>query len=162
MKTAIIYTSNHGTTESVAQCIANALHDTEVSLFNLKKDKVQNLETFEQIIIGGSIHAGNIQSRMKKFMASQMVTLLEKRIGLFLCCMDEKHAESQFNNAFPQLLRNHAIATVCPGGEFNFNRMNFIEKAIVKRVSGIDHSLSTISQQKIDAFIDRMPQANGA
>lgn len=160
MKTAIIYTSNHGTTESVAQCIANGLLDMDVSLINLKKDKIPSLDVFEQIILGASIHAGNIQSRMKKFMASQMVTLLEKRIGLFLCCMDEKQAENQFNNAFPQLLRNHAIASACPGGEFNFNRMNFIEKAIVKKVSGIDHSVSTINHQKIDAFIERMLQVN--
>jgi menaquinone-dependent protoporphyrinogen oxidase len=156
MKTAIIYTTSHGTTEKIANTVAEGIGSEHLKLINLKKEKVTDLVEYDQVIIGGSIHAGNIQNRMKKFMDANMELLLQKRIGLFLCCMHEEEADKQFENAFPQSLRNHAIATMCPGGEFNFDRMNFIERAIVKKVAYIENSVSKIDPFKIDQFINQL------
>jgi menaquinone-dependent protoporphyrinogen oxidase len=44
MKTAIIYTSKHGTTEKVAQMIAERLTGTQVSSIDLKKDNRLNYD----------------------------------------------------------------------------------------------------------------------
>jgi len=156
MRTAIIYASKHGTTESVARKIQNGLGENEAQLFNLKKNQNFDLAGFDQVILGGSIHAGSIQKRMKHFLESHRPELLEKRLGLFLCCMDEQRAQAQFEAGYPEILRSHALSQKVMGGEFRFDKMNFIEKAMIKKIAGVDHSVSKVSQEKIDELIDDM------
>ena len=153
MKTAIIYASSRGTTEKVAKQIQQGLGAEGTQLINLKSTKIFDLSLFDTLIIGGSIHAGQMQGRVKKFCKKNMVDLLQKRIGLFMVGMNEPEFENEFNNAFPELLRNHAITSKCVGGEFLFQKMNFIEKLIVKKVSGISHNLSKIDDEKIAELV---------
>lgn len=154
MKTAIIYATSHGTTEKIAKQIREGLGPDNVSLYNLKATKAIDLSPFDTVIIGGSIHAGQMQGKVKSFVKKNMVDLLSKRIGLFLVGMNEPHMESQFDNAFPELLRKHAVAQECVGGEFLFQKMRFYEKFIVKKVSGVDASLSRIHEEKIEKLVN--------
>ena len=156
MRTAIVYASKHGTTEKVARQIQQKLGEDKAQLFNLKNNPKFYLSHFEQVILGGSIHAGQIQKRMKDYYQQNTPELLEKRLGLFLCCMHEEEAENQFNNVYPQVLRNHAISKKVMGGEFRFDKMNFFEKAIVKKIAGINESVSKINETKIQEFINEM------
>jgi menaquinone-dependent protoporphyrinogen oxidase len=156
MRTAIVYASNHGTTESVARKIQQGLGEDKVQLFNLKKNKKFDLSGFDQVILGGSIHAGSVQKRIQKFTDSRRQELLEKRLGLYLCCMDEDRAREQFDNAYPEILRSHAVSKKIMGGEFRFERMNFIEKAMIKKISGVDQSVSKINEEKIREMISEM------
>ncbi len=149
MKTAIVYRSHHGTTEKVANMISEALGKENASLFDLKTDKNPDLSGFDQIILGGSIHAGNVQNKVKEFCKNNMNTLLEKPLGLFLSCMEEKQAQEQFDRAFPELLRSHAKSCKLTGGEFNFDKMNFLEKVIIRKISGIRESISNINEEKV-------------
>jgi menaquinone-dependent protoporphyrinogen oxidase len=156
MRTAIVYASNHGTTEGVARKLQQGLGEDKVQLFNLKKNKKFDLSPFGQVIVGGSIHAGSIQKRIQKFTDNHRPELLEKRLGLYLCCMDEDRAQEQFDHAYPEILRSHAISKKVMGGEFRFDRMNFIEKAMIKKISGVDQSVSKINEEKIQEMITEM------
>ncbi len=155
MKTAIIYASSHGTTERIAQQIKNEMGNN-AQLFNLKTSKLIDLSQFEQIVIGGSIHAGQMQGRVKKYCKQNMVALLQKRVALFMCGMNEPGFEDEFNNAFPELLRKHAIVSKCVGGEFLFEKMNYLEKLIVKKVSGITQNVSKIDEKKIRELVNEL------
>ncbi len=97
-----------------------------------------------------------MQGRVKAFCKKNMVDLLQKRVGLFMVGMNEPEFENEFNNAFPELLRNHAIASKCVGGEFLFEKMNFIEKLIVKKVSGINANVSKIDGNKIAELVSEL------
>jgi menaquinone-dependent protoporphyrinogen oxidase len=156
MRTAIVYASKHGTTEKMAQMIQKDLGEDKAQLFNLKEERNIDLNQFEQIIIGGSIHAGQIQKRIKDFCEHNTVDLLQKRLGLFLCCMDEKRAEEQFNNAYPETLRSHAISKKVLGGEFLFEKMNFFERAIVKKIAKVNESQHNIDEEKVREFVLEM------
>ena len=156
MRTAIIYASKHGTTAKVAHKIQQGLGEENAQLFNLKKDKHFDLTQFDQIIIGGSIRAGQIQKRVKDFCEKQTPVLLQKRLGLFLCCMYESEAENQFDNVYPERLRSHAISKGLMGGEFLFEKMNFVEKTLVKRIAGVDETVSKINYEHINRFIGEM------
>lgn len=158
MKTLIIYSTRHGCTEECATKLEKQLNnDTE--LINIKKQKLDNLGNYEKVIIGGSIHAGHIQKRIKKFCQENLDTLKHKKIGLFLCCMEEgETAQKQFQEAFPTELIEHAIATGIFGGAFNFERMNFIEKAIIKKVAKIEQSMSKIDEKSIVEFAKKMTE----
>lgn len=153
MKTAIIYASSHGTTEKVANQINTAMGGT-AQLFNLKIFKSVDLSKFDQVIIGGSIHAGQMQGKVKSFCKKNLVDLLQKRVGLYMVGMNEPEFEAEFNNGFPELLRKHAITSKCVGGEFLFEKMNFFEKLIVKKVSGIDKSISKIDENKVKELVN--------
>jgi menaquinone-dependent protoporphyrinogen oxidase len=156
MKTAIIYASSHGTTGKVAMLIQDGLGADSTRLINLKETRTVDLSLFDLLIIGGSIHAGKMQGRVKTFCKKNMVDLLQKRVGLFMVGMNEPEFENELNNAFPELLRNHAITSKCVGGEFLFEKMNFFEKLIVKKVSGITENISKISEDKIADLVSEV------
>ncbi len=155
MKTLIAYATNHGTTEHVAKLIEEK-STQEVTLVNLKKEKNVDLHPYDQIIIGGSIHAGTIQKPIRQLLEGNMPLLLQKRIGLFLSCMYEQKAEEQFEMAFPEILRSHAISKQLTGGEFRFEKMNFIERIIVKKIVGVKENVNNIKQNSIDEIIKEM------
>ena len=82
MKTAIIYTSKHGTTARVAQMISEGLGKNETELFDLKKNKKIDPSPFEKIIVGGSIHAGAIPKKLHSFLNKNQDILLKKSLEI--------------------------------------------------------------------------------
>jgi menaquinone-dependent protoporphyrinogen IX oxidase len=65
MKTAIIYTSKHGTTAKIAQMIAERLTGNQVSIIDLKKDKRPDINSFDEIMLGASVYAGTPSKAMQ-------------------------------------------------------------------------------------------------
>ena len=152
MSTLVVYVTTHGCTEKAAEMLEQLIRD-DVRLVNLKKQKTGDISSFDTIILGGSIHAGRIQGKVKRFCLDHLEILKQKRLGLFLCCMEEGDtAEKQFTEAFPGELRTHAAVTGLFGGEFNFQKMNFLQRAIVKKVAHITESVSKIKEDQIRQF----------
>jgi len=152
MSTLIIYATRHGCTEKAANILAEKFAG-DISAVNLKENKKPDLAKAEIIIIGGSIHAGHIQGKIKKFCNKNLDILKQKRLGLFLCCMEEgEKAQEQFDNAYPAELREHASATGLFGGEFNFDMMNFLEKFIIKKIAGTTENVSKFKEEEIEKF----------
>ena len=160
MKTAIIYSTTHGTTEKVALRMKELAGPENTFLFNLKEGVPFDLDAFETIIIGGSIHAGMLQKKVKDFCKQYTLELLQKPLGLFLCGMNEPEYKAQMERNFPEILRQHATAMDTIGGEFLFDRMNFFQKLIVKKISGISESMHKINDEKIHEFILGMKLIN--
>lgn len=156
MKTAIIYATSHGCTDKCSHTLANEL-ETNVEIFNIKNEDNFDLVNFETIIIGSSIHVGSINKKIKKFIDKNIDTLCNKNLGLFICCMYEgAKAKEQFNSVFPEKIRNKAVAHGFFGGEFDFDKMNFIEKAIVKKVANVEQSISNINYANIKDFAKKI------
>jgi menaquinone-dependent protoporphyrinogen oxidase len=155
MKTAIIYATNHGCTDKCAHNLADELKPG-TDVFNIEMNQNIDLNNFKTIIIGGSIHMGSINKKIKKFINNNIDELCKKDMGLFICCMYEGNkAIEQFNEAFPENLRNKALAHGFFGGEFNFEKMNFFEKAIVKKVANVEKSVSNINYTNIKDFAEK-------
>lgn len=160
MKTAIIYATTHGTTEKVALKMKELAGPENTFLFNLKEGSPFDINSFDIIIIGGSIHAGMLQKRVKDFCKQHTLELLQKPLGLFLCGMNEPEYKQQMEKNYPEILRQHATAMDTPGGEFLFDKMNFFQKLIVKKISGISESVYRVNEEKIRDFIQRMKLIN--
>ncbi len=154
MSTAILFASNHGTTEKVASQIATQLEEHKPIVINLKKDPNPDLTGYSTILIGGSIHAGGIQKAVTALIKNNKDVLLQKKVALFLCCMEEKKAEEEFNTVYPDWLRAHATSKKIIGGEFNFEKMNFFEKFLIKKISGVKESVSKIDNTQINALVE--------
>ena len=135
MKTLIVYGSKHGATEKCSKALKNKLQG-EVVIANIKKDIIPDINSFDNVVIGGSIYAGRIQKEIREFCFKNVNTLKNKKIGIFVCCMSEgEKAISQLNDSIPNELMLLAIAKEHFGGGFTFSKMNFFEKFIIKMVS---------------------------
>lgn len=154
MKTAIIYMSKHGCTRHAARLLKDSMSDADVCLVDLKKES-PSLDDFDCIVVGGSIHAGSIQKGIHDFCLKNKQILMTKKLGLYLCCMKEgAEAREQFEKAFPEDLRKHSSASGLFGGVFDFKKMNFIERFLVKKIAKVDKSVSSLNKEAILKFAD--------
>jgi len=158
MKIAIIYASKHGTTEKVAGLIVEKLKDNEISLFNVTKTKFIDIENFDYLILGTSIYAANPIGVMKNFCAKNLALLKEKPHSLFVCGMepDAEKQQMELDNAFPLELQQNAVNKCFAGGEFMFEKMNFFEKFIIKRIAKTDKNVSAIKCDNIEVFLSEI------
>jgi menaquinone-dependent protoporphyrinogen oxidase len=156
MSTLIIYASKYGTTEKCAKLVSEKLKD-QVDLVNIKKDKNVDLTKYDKVIIGGSIYMGKIQKEVTAFCTNNLNGLKRKRIGLFICAMSEGElADKALNTSFPAELLSIATAKECLGGEFLIDKMGFLHKLIVKKVSKVTENKSNIAMDKIQGFAEAM------
>lgn len=156
-KIAIIYASKHGTTEKVAKLLAAKL-EGDVSLISLKQNENPDVKSFDIIILGTAIYAGTPQKVMTAFCQSNESKLLEKTIGLFICGMlpDTETRKKEIVDAYSEALRQHAKATAFLGGEFLFDKLNFFEKLIIKKVSKVTSSVSSIDENAVTVFANEI------
>ncbi len=154
MKTLIIYASRHGSSEKASKLLKEKLVGN-IEIHNIKNKKLPNLNNFDSIIIGGSIHMGVIQNSIKNFCIKNTEQLTKKYLGIFLCCMDKEKAQIQFENAYPDDMRNKAFATSLFGGEFKLDKMSWFERSIVKKVVGVTKNVSDIDIGAIDRFAEK-------
>ena len=156
MKVAIVYVSKYDTTEKIATSIAKKLMaNNEVELFALNKNAEPNLSDFETVIIGAPVYAGQINKKIKAFCQTNEAVLLQKKIGLFVCGMeiDKNLQNSELKNAYSEVLLKNATASAFLGGEFKFERMNFFERLIIKKIAKTTTSVQRIFEEAIDEFV---------
>ncbi|MEQ9310236.1 MAG: flavodoxin domain-containing protein [Balneolaceae bacterium] len=144
--------STHGTTEKIVDRLSTLLGYNTSTIINLKDQDVPDLNDYDTIIIGGSVYAGKIQKKIRNYCESNLDELLEKQLGLFMCYMDTENEVQEFEQSFPNELITHAKAKGYFGGELDFNKMNFVEKFVAKRVIGVSKSVSRINSQAINHF----------
>ena len=162
MATLILYATKHGCTEQCSLRLKDHLPG-EVDLKNLKVPKKMSLDPYDTILIGGSIHAGKIQKTVRTLCRDFAEELQKKRLGLFLCCMEENEtARKQFDAAFPETLRAHATALGLFGGAFDFQKMNFVERKLITKIAGITNSVSRISEKAILRFVSDLSHGSKA
>jgi menaquinone-dependent protoporphyrinogen oxidase len=129
----------------------------DITIVNLKNDKNPDFENYDRVIIGGSIHAGKIQRKVRDFCENNLEKLGYKEIGLFICCMHEgEEARKQLNDAFPEKLHQYAKTEAILGGEFNFDKMHLLERFVVRKVAKVEQSISRIDHEAIDIFANKM------
>lgn len=170
MKFLILFASKYGATEKCANLLSEKLNG-DVTITNLKENKNITLSDYDKIIIGASVYAGSIQAEVKNFCAANSNLLLSKPFALFLSCMSDGKEEikSYVERFFSNELINHAIVIDSLGYGFNFGKMNFFEKLIIKMVVKSKNkkgesnikldgktNFSAISNEKIALFANKL------
>ena len=159
MNTLIAYATQYGCTEKCANILSANLRDDDnssVLVVDLGSKQKIALSDYDTVIIGGPITAGKINSKVKKFCAGNLPELLKKKIGLFICGAAAEQAQKELADNFPQELLNAAAAKGYFGYEFNFEKMNFAMRAIIKKISKVDKSVSNILEDNIKEFAASM------
>ena len=152
MRTLIVYGTTYGCTEKCAFKLTGHIKN-DVSLINLEGKKEFDVADYEIVIIGGSIRLGRMNRSVSNFCKKNLNELLKKRIGLFICCMNEiEQAKEYLDAAFPRELQSQAIAKGYFGGELNLEEMTTFERSLLKSVIHIDESISLIKEDSIKDF----------
>ncbi|MGI6083665.1 MAG: flavodoxin domain-containing protein [Limnochordia bacterium] len=150
MRTLIAYTTRHGTTLRYAEAMGRALSG-EVVLADLRQEPAIDISSFDTVVVGGAVYYGNVSPALKEFCLSNIEELKRKNLGLFICCcQDGEPAQQQMRAAYPLELLDAAKVKAILAGEIDMNKMNFIERLIVKLVakgtpvnSGFDEEAAT-------------------
>ena len=155
IRTLIAYASKHGCAEECAKSLSEKIQG-QIDLINLKKTNSINLNDYDAVIVGGSIYAGRIQKEVADFCNNHEDMLLTKKLGFYICGMSEGEAgEKQLSSVYPAPLLYKAIAKENFGGKFDFSKINFLEKTIVKKVAKVSSDSSSIHNELIDVFAQK-------
>lgn len=157
MSTLIVFASKHGCTEKCANLLSKELKD-KVDIVNLKTSKDVSISQYDKVIIGGSIYIGKIQKEVTAFCSKNLENLKGKKIGLFICAgmKEEDEINKKISEVFPSELLEVAVVKKHLGGEYYFDKMNFFERFIVKKIAKVSSSQSDILKDNISSFAKAM------
>ena len=157
MNTLIAYSTTLGCTEQCASKLKDDLGNG-VEMVRISRRRKYNLQQYDTIIIGGSIHEGMIQRSVYKFCESNLEILLQTQVGLFVCCMDPDANEQELiDRAFPEKLVNHALSSGFFGGELNIKKMNLLQKIMTRKAARLQKE-PDIDFQKILDFARKIQE----
>ena len=141
METLIAYCTKHGATEKAAKSLAEKI-EGNTTLINLKESSAKSIDLtkFDTIAVGGSIYAGSIQKEVQEFCRENEELLITKNLGIFICCGNEELAEDQLSTSFKGKIYDLATAKGYFGYEFDFEKLNFLSRFVVKKVSKVKES----------------------
>ena len=129
MNTLILFATQYGYTAECAEKLKQAISG-DVTLNDIGKERAPELGGFDTVIVGGSIYMGRVQAKVSEFCAAHEGELLQKKIGLFLCCGLPQNLNESLAASFSTQLRAHAKAVGCFGGELRTSRMKPMHKLI--------------------------------
>lgn len=157
METLIAYATKYGATEKAAKKLAEKMSGP-VTLVNVKQKSHENLDLtkFDVIAVGGSIYAGGIQKEVQDFCSENEEIFLTKKLGLFICCGNEELAKEQLSRSFSEKLLDKATAKSYFGYAYDFEKMGFLSKIVVKKVSKVNESKFEINEENISAFAEAL------
>ncbi|MEX1376188.1 MAG: flavodoxin domain-containing protein [Eubacteriales bacterium] len=132
MKTLIVYGSKYGYTASCAEELRNQMSG-DVTVADAKQ-KIKNVAEYDNVIMGGSIYMTMPNKHVKAFAKKNMKVLMDKKVGLFLCCGGIEKFDEFLAKTFPAELIEKAYAKECFGGKMNKENMSGFHKKIVEMI----------------------------
>ena len=161
MKTLLAYATKYGGTKSCAERIARQLPGG-ADLLELTPDIQADITGYDMVIVGCSVYMGKPRKEAMAFCETHQDILLTKKLGLFLCCLQDldKTVKQQMALAFPTALQQHASALGVLGGVVDYAKLGRLDGIIMKMVAGKQQRktglsvVSTISQERIDRFVE--------
>ena len=166
MRIAIIYTTTGGTTRECANLLARELERHDVTVADMKQNT--DLSDFDLIVIGFPIRMGKAAKAARKFFKENASTLMESRVGYYICCGFVDCFDEYKKKVLPEKLFESAFEISCFGGSLEPSKFRGFDKIIVKAVRSeilgggengearADMSLPTIMDENIAQFADRI------
>lgn len=155
MSCVILYSSKYGGTLLCAEKLAESMN-VDSTFINLDKNSNPDLSKYQSVIIGTSIYIGAIRKSVKMFCKNYLSILETKKVGFFISCLaKESEANLYFEKSFDEILLSNAAAIGVFGPVVNYDKMNFFEKMILKKITGKSESFSKIDDEQIIKFADK-------
>ncbi len=158
MKTTIFYASKYGTTAAIAKQIGDILvEQDQIEVLDIKsvnKLAVPDFKSPDRIVLGVPMYAGKPLKSMRKFCEAYTFKLEEKPLYLFVCGSEisPEKQQAEVEAAFSERLRSAAKEAAFLGGAFHWNKMNFIERFIIKHITGRTGDMDMIRHKAVKKF----------
>jgi menaquinone-dependent protoporphyrinogen oxidase len=146
MKTLIAYGTKYGTTRKAAEEIAKSLPG-EVALVDLKENKDLDVCAYDAILIGASVYGGNIQREVRSFFDQNHHDLVAKPYGLFIAAGNDLEVERNYRVYVGKTIYDQAEIREYIGYSYDFSKMNFFEKTIIKKVSKVTENVENLDKE---------------
>ncbi len=152
MKTLVAYASKYGTTRKCAEAIADRLPGG-ADLIDLRHDKLGSLDGYDSVIVGGPIYAGKVMSAVPAFCERNREVLLDRVVGLFICCLYEgETALTELDEAFPPWLNAHAVVRTAVGGAIDYAALGLVDRYLAKKIAHISGDIRTVRDDELSAI----------
>lgn len=133
MKTAIIYKSHYGSTETYAKWLAE---DLDADLLQANRVKPADLQKYETIVYGGGLYAGGVHGI--NLMAKNFETIKDKTFYLFTVGFSDMTSEenikairSNLKQKLPPAMWEKMHIYHLRGGMF-YSKMSFLHRMMMK------------------------------
>lgn len=136
MKVLIVYGTKYGCTKKCAEILKSYLPG-EVTVISAKAAPA-SLKSYDVVFIGGSVYMGKMRKEVIRFCSQNKIELMNKRLGIFVCCYTPNGTEGFIETLFPQEILSHASYVTCVGGEMNYEKMNVIYRKMFQALNKID------------------------
>jgi menaquinone-dependent protoporphyrinogen oxidase len=145
-KILIAYGTRYGATTSTAEEIAKVLQGEgfEVTVVNLKEEKVKDISKFELVIIGSGMKMEMWTSKAKAFLNKFSGELMKRKVGIFVssgarALMEYKGEHDEINRITKKYLEDKAskydlnpISMTMFGGIWDYNQMGKIYRKFLE------------------------------
>ncbi|QLY40514.1 hypothetical protein HF295_06475 [Hujiaoplasma nucleasis] len=148
-KILLVYASKKGMTETLAELIKEDLG--QIDLVNIN-EKQADPKLYDKIIIGSPIYIGKIHKKIKAWIQQNQDSLLSKTTAVYLCGMNFNEEKQVIENNFTKSEINHLFIKYL-GGAYRFDRLNFLEKFMIKKITGESQSRQEIHQDVFKELI---------
>jgi len=155
MKTAILFSTKHGSAARCAEILAEKAKG-EVTVVNVKEKPDFSLDGYDTVILGASAYFNRIQKEMSLFCSRNCGELLKKKLGLYICSGARGEQGLEYLKLFGEDLYSHAEVKNLFGDEVHWEHMNCFEKLITRIVSKKKTSSSNLEMGNIDSFVEKM------
>lgn len=152
MKSLVVFSSKHGTTEKCAKEIAASIGADVLDV--TKKTKDISLE-YDCIILGAPLYVYSIHKPMLKFIKKHIDTLSSKKLAFFTIGQcSEEDAVVTLNSSLEKIKVNLNYELYAHlGGEINWDKLNILESIIMKMISKQTDLKDSIDTDAINAFL---------
>lgn len=110
MKALIAFGSRYGSSTEIAEEIGKIMENqgVEVNLVNLRKNKVDNINNYDLIVVGSGIKMGKWTKEPLKFLNKNKSTLQDKKVALFVSCGAPLNGKEKMDEAMELYLEKIA------------------------------------------------------
>ena len=140
MKALIVYGSNTGSTEEIAEATASKLSEggIEVDLVDLKKNKPIRPEGYDLVVVGSGIRMGKWTAEALNYLKDNEESLSLRTHAIFVSsgfAGEPSRREQSRADYIDAVLERHPklkpVSTGLFGGLYNWKRYNFVVKRLV-------------------------------
>ncbi len=153
MKTLIAYGTKYGTTRKAAEKIAEKIPEA-VDMVNLKEEKINDVCSYDVILIGASVYGGNIQREVRSFFDQHKEDLVARPYGLFIAAGNDLEVKRNYRVYVGKTIYDHAEIREYIGFSYDFSKMNFFEKTIIKKVAKVKENTENLDGEGINRIVN--------
>lgn len=137
----VAYATKHGATAEIAEMIGQVLRQAGLATDVLPADRVGDVTPYKAVVLGSAVYIGRWQKQAAKFLKANEKALAERPVWLFSSGPSGEGDPVELTNGwrFPKALQPLADRIrprdiVLFHGHVNVDKLNFIERSMIKNV----------------------------